>query len=80
LSQLEIKEVDDQGRIVIPKSWRSKVLKGKKVVMRLKRDSIEISPLDQDDLTRFFDVGIVDVEGKMEDWHTYRKELRKSKA
>jgi bifunctional DNA-binding transcriptional regulator/antitoxin component of YhaV-PrlF toxin-antitoxin module len=77
---LEVKEIDSQGRVVIPKSWRSRVLRGRKVVMRLKRDSIEISSLDQDDLTRFFDAGSVDVEGSMDDWHSYRRELRRRKG
>jgi AbrB family looped-hinge helix DNA binding protein len=79
MSQLEVKEVDDQGRIIIPKAWRSMLLKGKKVVMRLKDDSIEIAPYRQEDLTKFFDVAAVDVRGSLDDWHALRKELRRGR-
>jgi AbrB family looped-hinge helix DNA binding protein len=73
---LEIKDVDEQGRIIIPKKWRNKLLKGKKVVMRLKDDSIEITPFRQGDLTRFFDSAVADVKSDLGDWHAVRKELR----
>jgi len=76
LSQLEVKDVDEQGRIIIPKEWRRKLLKGKKVLMRLKDASIEITPYRQEDLTKFFDAALVDVKSNMEDWHALRKELK----
>jgi len=76
---LEVKDVDEQGRIVIPKEWRRKLLKGKKVVMRLKDNSIEITPYRQGDLTKFFDAALVDVKRNLEDWHAVRKELRSAK-
>ena len=76
MSRLEIKDVDEQGRIIIPKKWRNKLLKGKKVVMRLKDDSIEITPFRQGDLTRFFDAAVADIKSDLEDWHAVRKELR----
>ena len=76
MSQLEVKDVDEQGRIIIPKEWRRKLLKGKKVVMRLKDASIEITPYRQEDLTKFFDAALVDVKSNMEDWHALRKELK----
>ena len=76
MNQLEIKDVDEQGRIIIPKKWRNKLLKGGKVVMRLKDDSIEITPFRQGDLTRFFDTAVADVKSDLEDWHAVRKELR----
>ena len=79
LSQLEVKDVDEQGRIIIPKEWRRKLLKGKKVVMRLKEASIEITPYRQEDLTKFFDAALVDVTSNLEDWHALRKELRSAK-
>lgn len=76
LRELEVKDVDEQGRIIIPKKWRSKLLKGNKVVMRLKDDSIEITPFRQGDLTRFFDAAVADVKSDLDDWHAVRKELR----
>ena len=78
MSELEVKDVDEQGRIIIPKQWRDK-LGAKKVVMRLKDDSIEITPYRQDDLTRYFDRAVADVAASMDDWHSYRRELRKPK-
>ena len=79
MSQLEVKDVDEQGRIIIPKEWRRKLLKGTKVVMRLKDTSIEITPYRQEDLTKFFDVAPVDVKSNLEDWHALREELRSAK-
>jgi AbrB family looped-hinge helix DNA binding protein len=79
LTGLAIKDVDEQGRIIIPKKWRSKLLKGNKVVMRLKEDSIEITPLRQGDLTRFFDAAVADVKSDLDDWHAVRRELRSGK-
>ncbi len=76
MSELEVKSVDEQGRIIIPKRWRSRLLKGDKVVMILKDDSIEITPLRQGDLTRFFDSAVADVKSDLEDWHAVRRELR----
>lgn len=76
MSQLEVKDVDEQGRIIIPKRWRSKLLKGNKVLMRLKDDSIEITPFRQGDLTTFFDSAAADVKSDLDDWHAVRKELR----
>ena len=79
MSQLEVKDVDEQGRIIIPKEWRRKLLKGKKVVMRLKDSSIEITPYPQEDLTKYFDAALVDVKSNLEDWHALRRELRSVK-
>jgi len=76
LNHVEIKDVDEQGRTVIPKIWRAQLFKGGKVVMRLKDDSIEITPLRQGDLTRFFDAAVADVKSDLGDWHAVRKELR----
>lgn len=79
VSQVEVKEVDGQGRIVIPKEWRTRILKGKKVVLRLRDDKIEITAYGEQDLTKFFDVGMVDVEGSLDEWHSFRKGLRRKK-
>ena len=76
---MEIKEIDEQGRIIIPKRWRG-LLKGDKVVLRLKRDSIEVLPLERFHLTNFFDSVEVDLKGKLTDWHAIRKELRSREA
>jgi len=73
-----IKKVDGQGRIVIPKKWREKYLKGRRIIMRIKEDVIEIMPEKMFDLTRFFDSIEVDVRSDLADWHKVKKELRKT--
>ena len=75
--RVEIKDVDDQGRIVIPKAWRSKHLDTGKVVMRLKEGVIEIVPYRALDLTRLFDKLRVDVKSDLSDWHSLRRELKR---
>jgi len=77
LSQVEIKEIDEQGRIVIPKAWRSKHLKSRKLLMKLREGAIEIIPYGAIDLTEFFDKIEVDVRSDLGDWHALRRELRK---
>ena len=77
---MEIKEIDNQGRIVIPKNWRKGKLKGKKVVLKRKSDdSIEIIPYDRFDLTKYFDSIEVDVKSPLSDWHALKKELSRKR-
>jgi len=77
---VEIKEIDNQGRIVIPKNWRKGKLKGKKVVLKRKSDdSIEIIPYDRFDLTKYFDSIEVDVKSPLSDWHALKKELSRKR-
>jgi bifunctional DNA-binding transcriptional regulator/antitoxin component of YhaV-PrlF toxin-antitoxin module len=80
LNQVEIKEIDEQGRIVIPKDWRRGRLKTKKVLMKLRGDSsIEIVPYTALDLTKYFDIAVVDVKSPLTDWHSLSKELHVKK-
>ena len=77
---MAIKEIDEQGRIVIPKDWRKGKLRGKKVLMKLKEDSsIEIVPYNSLDLTKYFDSVEIDLKNSLTDWHSLRKELRGKK-
>ena len=73
-----VKWVDGQGRIVIPKKWRERYLKGRRVIMRIRGGVIEIMPERVFDLTRFFDSIEVDVRSDLADWHKVKKELRKT--
>lgn len=74
---MAIKEIDGQGRVVIPKEWRKGKLKSKKILMKLKdNSSIEITPYNSLDLTKYFDSAEVDVKSSLTDWHSLRKELR----
>ena len=74
MTKVEIKQVDAQGRIILPKAWRNR-LKTKNVMIIDEDDRLEILPADTD-LARFVDA--VEVKGKhFDDYHTLRKELRK---
>jgi len=80
LAEVEVKEIDDQGRIVIPVEWRGK-LKTKKVLMKLKKNGgvIEIFPYNSLDLTKYFDSIEADIQTPLSNWHSLRKELRSRK-
>lgn len=74
MTKVEIKQVDAQGRIILPKAWRNR-LKTNNVMIIDEDDRLEIRPADTD-LARFVDA--VEVESKnFDDYHTLRKELRK---
>jgi len=75
--ELEIKNIDDQGRIMLPKNWRKRYLKSKKAVISQKGDLIEIRPFEDIDLTKYFDSIKVDLEASLDDWHKVREELRR---
>ncbi len=72
-----LKEVDDQGRIVLPAAWRKKHLRGRKVLLRPKGGVLEIVPHKDVDLTAFFDRAEVEMSADLADWHGVRRELRK---
>ncbi len=74
--EVEVKVVDEQGRIILPKSWREKYLKNKKAIISAKGDTIEIKPFIAVDLTKYFDKIEADVKADLSDWHKVRKELR----
>lgn len=76
--QVEIKVIDPQGRILLPKDWRNRYLKGNKAIVVYKGDHIEIRPFAKSDLTKFFDKVEVDLKSNLSDWHKVRKELRSS--
>jgi bifunctional DNA-binding transcriptional regulator/antitoxin component of YhaV-PrlF toxin-antitoxin module len=73
---MEIKTVDNQGRIMLPKEWRDRYLKNKKAIVALKGDLVEIRPFENADLTKFFDTVEVDLKADLSDWHRVREELR----
>ena len=74
MPKVEIRPIDSQGRIILPKSWRNR-LKSNSVVVIDEDDRLEIRPADAD-LSRFVDV--VEVEADhFDDYHKLRKGLRK---
>jgi len=72
-----IKNIDSQGRVVIPKKWREKYLRNGRVIMRIREHLIEIFPESIMDLTKYFDTIEVDIESDLSNWNRVRKELRK---
>jgi bifunctional DNA-binding transcriptional regulator/antitoxin component of YhaV-PrlF toxin-antitoxin module len=74
---VEIKSVDDQGRILLPKNWRSRYLRGKKAIVVSKGEVVEVRPFTKPDLTKYFDSVEVDLKSDLSDWHKVRKELRR---
>ena len=76
--EVEVKTVDNQGRIILPKNWRDRYLKGKKAIISFKEDLIEIRPFTKADLTKYFDTVDVDLKADLSDWHKVRKELRRT--
>ena len=75
--EMEVKTVDTQGRIILPKPWRDRYLKDKKVIVSKKGDLIEIRPFADIDLTKYFDSIEVDLKADLSDWHKVREELRR---
>jgi AbrB family looped-hinge helix DNA binding protein len=74
MSKVEIRPVDAQGRIILPKSWRNR-LKTRSVLVIDDDDRLEIRPADAD-LSRFVDA--VEVDGEhFGDYHKLRKGLKK---
>ncbi len=75
--EVEVKTVDPQGRIMLPKAWRKRLLKDKKVVISQKGGLIEIRSFEEIDLTKYFDSIEVDLKADLGDWHKVREELRR---
>nr|MDO8081115.1 AbrB/MazE/SpoVT family DNA-binding domain-containing protein [Candidatus Freyarchaeota archaeon] len=75
---MERRNVDSQGRLLLPSSWRKKhMVDGDEVYMVILDDRIEILPL-KSDLKKFVDSVEVDIpEGSFLDYHKLRKELRR---
>ncbi|MCD6485498.1 MAG: AbrB/MazE/SpoVT family DNA-binding domain-containing protein [Candidatus Odinarchaeota archaeon] len=72
---IEIKTVDKQGRLVLPRKWRKKALKKTNLVLVIEEtDGLKIIPFEKADLTKFFDridLGIDEIE----DWTEFEKKF-----
>ena len=73
---MEIKNIDNQGRIILPKQWRTRYIKEKKAIVVCKGELVEIRPFTKTDLTKYFDKVQVDLKSDLSDWHKVRKELK----
>lgn len=59
---MEVKRIDSQGRIVLPKEWRKRW--GNEVILIEFEDRIEILPRRRPKLSEFFDIIEVEDIGK----------------
>lgn len=73
----EIKTIDNQGRLVIPKKWLKEHVKDKTVKIEIMDDEIIIKPYKAEDISDLF--GSIEIESTSDDWHDIKDELlRKS--
>lgn len=70
------KGIDEQGRIIISKKLKKYKIK-EKVVIRSGEGKIELIPLEEKELTKYFDMATANIKADLSDWHKVRKELRK---
>jgi len=76
ISNIEIiKDLDKQGRLVLPKEWREKYAKKGKVILKVEEDVIVIKPCRLGDLTEFLDKIEVDIKSDLSNWKSLRREL-----
>ncbi len=61
MTVVEVKRIDPQGRLVIPKSWRERW--GNEVILVEFEDRIEIIPRKKPRLSRFFDIIDAEIKG-----------------
>ncbi|MEM2046950.1 MAG: hypothetical protein QXW47_09715 [Candidatus Jordarchaeales archaeon] len=67
---VEVKKVDEQGRIVLPADWRQKELGESREVIVIKGEGVlKIIPKKRVDLTRFFDS--IDLGVNVGDWDEF---------
>jgi AbrB family looped-hinge helix DNA binding protein len=71
MRKVVIRKIDKQGRIVIPKEWRSRFTV-KDFILVLNDDKVEIYP-ETSNLLKFIDS--VEVEELPEDWHELRNKV-----
>jgi len=79
----EIKKVDSQGRIVLPRNWREKELKdGNEVIIMEEEGILKIIPKKKIDLTQFFDkLEYNDIlVDKLENWSEFENTFLKKKC
>ncbi len=71
----EVRRVDKQGRVVLPKRWRERHLRTDRVIVKEEGDRLVIAPYRPPDLTKLFDSIEVDLRSDLSDWKSVRREL-----
>ena len=82
MSNVEIKKVDSQGRIVLPADWRESDLKYSNEVFIIKEPGcLKIIPKKPVDLTKYFDNLDFDIEPGLfeEDWSKLESNILQKK-
>jgi len=78
----EIRKVDSQGRIVLPRNWREKELKdGDEVIIIEEEGILKIIPKKKINLTQFFDSLEYDDDlvDKLENWSDFENHFLNKK-
>lgn len=70
---VEVKRVDQYGRIGLPKEWREK-----EVFVLEYSDHVKIIPKEKVDLTEFFDMAEIEVV-EFADYHKFKEEVLSKK-
>ena len=73
-----LKQVDEQGRIVIPKKWRDEHLKNSSVVLlQLTDNEIVVKSHEPVDITKYFNSLEIDIDSDYDNWNDVKRELYK---
>ncbi len=74
-SGVEIKKMDQQGRIILPADWReSEVDESKEVYIIKRKGYLKLVPKRRVDLTEFFDKADLDVDS-IGNWTEFEKKI-----
>ncbi|AIG98386.1 hypothetical protein AFULGI_00016240 [Archaeoglobus fulgidus DSM 8774] len=72
---VEIKKVDNQGRIILPLDWRKEELKDSNEVFIVREKGVlKIIPKKKPDLTKYFDSVDLGVDF-IEEWEEFEREF-----
>jgi len=75
MDAIEVRKVDEQGRVLLPSEWRAKELgQAKEVIIMSQGDHLKIIPKKKVDLTKFFDRIDMGVDG-IGDWAAFESRL-----
>jgi len=74
MGEIVVKEIDAQGRVTIPMQWRKK-WKSSKLVLIMREDRIEVTPIEPTPPSDLFDSVGISGDVDFTDPHSLRKAL-----
>ena len=76
MEEIEVRKVDDQGRVLLPSSWRARELGGAKevIIMTGEGGHLRIVPKKKVSLTKFFDSVDLGVD-EIGDWESFESKF-----